>query len=67
MRPDNEKLFAAAKEAVARLTPCDFALLLMGALEGDYDMSDELGDILFESGCDNMTSALFEYINGEGF
>ncbi len=62
MKYDNEELHAAAKKAVARLSDYDFALFLCGALDGEFDMTDDLSDIIYKNVGENMVVELLAYV-----
>lgn len=63
--PDNQKALDAAKALVSQLSVSDFAMLLCGALEGDFPQSEALSDLMFENGGDDLATALGKFIGSQ--
>lgn len=58
---DDKTLFEAARKALAQLSEADLAMVLAGAMTGDYDMSDDLADLLYENGGDQLAAKLARF------
>ena len=63
MQADNPKHYAEATAAIARLSDADKALFIAGLLSGAVAMADDLTDLIFENGGDNLAEALMAYVN----